>query len=64
MNKPVVDQSEKLTITLPNSVIKRIDIERGDVTRSRFFLRLIQGYYTFKEESRRLKIGISRGKGN
>jgi len=43
-------RSQKLTITLPNSMIKQIDLERGDISRSRFILRLIEVSSRFKKE--------------
>lgn len=34
--------SIKLTITIPGEIYERIEKQRGDVSRSRFFLRLIE----------------------
>jgi metal-responsive CopG/Arc/MetJ family transcriptional regulator len=34
--------TNRLGITLPGDVIEQIDIQRGDVARSRFILRLIE----------------------
>lgn len=39
-----IDSTIKLGITLPKSIVQKIDIERGDVARSRYILRAIQDY--------------------
>jgi len=36
------DNTEKLGITLPRSMIERIDRQRGDVARSRFIRKVIE----------------------
>jgi metal-responsive CopG/Arc/MetJ family transcriptional regulator len=38
------DNTDKLGITLPKSMIERIDKARGDVPRSRFIRRAIESY--------------------
>jgi hypothetical protein len=38
------DNTEKLGIALPKSMIERIDIQRGDVSLSRFTRRAIESY--------------------
>jgi hypothetical protein len=35
----------EVTYSLPKEIVKRIDAERGDVSRSRFVLRLIEKAY-------------------
>lgn len=37
-------------LSLPADLMQKIDIERGDVSRSRFLLRLIQHAYKEKEK--------------
>ncbi len=37
--------SQSVGISLPVSLLKRIDSERGDIPRSRFFLRMIESSY-------------------
>ena len=39
-------QYTEVTYSLPKMIVKRIDAERGDVSRSRFVLRLIEKGYT------------------
>jgi metal-responsive CopG/Arc/MetJ family transcriptional regulator len=39
-----VDKTVKLGITLPKSIIQRIDKKRGDIPRSRYILRSIENY--------------------
>ena len=36
----------EVTYSLPKEIVKRIDAERGDVSRNRFVLRLIEKGYT------------------
>jgi len=43
--------SVNVTLTLPESIIHKIDEERKDVNRSRFVLRLIEMAYQQKDES-------------
>jgi metal-responsive CopG/Arc/MetJ family transcriptional regulator len=37
--------SQSVGISIPVSLLKRIDSERGDISRSRFFLRMIEKSY-------------------
>ncbi|MGC2425986.1 MAG: hypothetical protein WA421_03045 [Nitrososphaeraceae archaeon] len=39
-----MDKTVKLGITLPKSIIQRIDKKRGDIPRSRYILRAIENY--------------------
>ena len=39
-----MDKTVKLGITLPKSIIQRIDKKRGDIPRSRYILRSIESY--------------------
>lgn len=39
-----MDKTVKLGITLPKSIIQRIDKKRGDIPRSRYILRSIEIY--------------------
>jgi metal-responsive CopG/Arc/MetJ family transcriptional regulator len=42
------DKTQKLGITLPKSIIQKIDIVRGDVPRSTFIRRAVEGYLVKK----------------
>jgi metal-responsive CopG/Arc/MetJ family transcriptional regulator len=44
VNSTKVDRTEKLGITLPNSLLQKIDNIRGDVPRSKFIRRAIESY--------------------
>ncbi|HZA08235.1 MAG TPA: hypothetical protein VE619_11080 [Nitrososphaeraceae archaeon] len=39
-----VDKTDKLGITLPKSLLKKIDNARGDIPRSRYIRRTIESY--------------------
>jgi metal-responsive CopG/Arc/MetJ family transcriptional regulator len=43
------DRTEKLGITLPVSLLQKIDIKRGDVPRSTFIRRAVESYLKTKE---------------
>ena len=43
--------SVNITLTLPESIIHKIDEERKDVNRSRYVLRLIESAYQKRDES-------------
>jgi metal-responsive CopG/Arc/MetJ family transcriptional regulator len=47
-----MDKTVKLGITLPKSIIQRIDKKRGDVPRSRYILRAIENYIGSSSSSR------------
>ena len=40
----VIDNTVKLGITLPKSIIQKIDQKRGDIPRSRYIRKAIEGY--------------------
>jgi hypothetical protein len=42
--------SKIMAFSLPSEIIDRIDIEKGDVSRSRFLLRLIEKAYDDEEK--------------
>jgi metal-responsive CopG/Arc/MetJ family transcriptional regulator len=44
MTNSTLDNTEKLGITLPKSMIEGVHRERGDVPRSRFIRRAIESY--------------------
>ena len=46
-----VDKTVKLGITLPKSIIQRIDKKRGDIPRSRYILRSIENYLSSSSSS-------------
>jgi metal-responsive CopG/Arc/MetJ family transcriptional regulator len=43
------DNTVKLGITLPKSMIKKIDQKRGDIARSRYIRRAIEKYLSSKD---------------
>jgi metal-responsive CopG/Arc/MetJ family transcriptional regulator len=57
-----MDKTVKLGITLPKSIIQRIDKKRGDIPRSRYILRSIESYLgrSSKETDNRSKAAKKR----
>lgn len=57
-----MDKTVKLGITLPKSIIQRIDKKRGDIPRSRYILRSIESYLgsSSKETDNRNKAAKKR----
>jgi metal-responsive CopG/Arc/MetJ family transcriptional regulator len=48
-------------ISLPNNILEQIDDARGDITRSRFILRLIEiGFKEFQSELKKIKEGKNK----
>ena len=45
----VTDNTVKLGITLPKSIIQKIDQRRGDIARSRYIRRAIEKYLSSKD---------------
>ena len=45
----VMQTSISVGISLPRKIMKRIDVERGDVSRSRYLLRLLETVYVPNE---------------
>lgn len=37
-------------ISLPNEIIQKIDDKRGDVSRSKYLLRILQQFYNLQEK--------------
>jgi metal-responsive CopG/Arc/MetJ family transcriptional regulator len=46
-----MDKTVKLGITLPKSIIQKIDKKRGDIPRSRYILRSIENYLSSSSSS-------------
>ena len=46
------DRTRKIAITLPKSILQKIDNERGDIPRSRYILRAVEGYLQVKKGAR------------
>jgi metal-responsive CopG/Arc/MetJ family transcriptional regulator len=44
--------AKRVNISIPGVLAERIDKERGDVSRSRFVLRLLEKAYGIKKEER------------
>ena len=42
-------QNETICLTLPGTIIQKIDSDRQDVSRSRFVLRLLEKAYNLEE---------------
>jgi metal-responsive CopG/Arc/MetJ family transcriptional regulator len=49
------DKTEKLGITLPKSIVQKIDKERGDIPRSRYILRAIENYLSSSTATTKVK---------
>jgi metal-responsive CopG/Arc/MetJ family transcriptional regulator len=49
VSRTKVDGTEKLGITLPKSLLHKIDSKHGDVPRSTFIRRAIENYLKTKE---------------
>jgi metal-responsive CopG/Arc/MetJ family transcriptional regulator len=49
------DKTEKLGITLPKSIVQKIDKERGDIPRSRYILRAIENYLSSSTATTKIK---------
>jgi metal-responsive CopG/Arc/MetJ family transcriptional regulator len=45
-----VDRTRKLAITLPKSIIQKIEKERGDISRSKYIRRALESYLEAKKE--------------
>lgn len=43
-------------VSLPTGLIEKIDVERGDIPRSRFLLRLLERTYSAEKEGRKEEI--------
>jgi metal-responsive CopG/Arc/MetJ family transcriptional regulator len=41
----------RVTITLPDDILARVDYERNDVTRSRYVLRLLEKAFQLKKSA-------------
>jgi len=50
MNK-IDNKSKSAGISIPTDLLSRIDKERGDISRSRYIVRIIEGVYLKKGES-------------
>jgi metal-responsive CopG/Arc/MetJ family transcriptional regulator len=48
------DKTEKVGITLPNSLVKQVDKMRGDIPRSTFIRRSVEQYVRGKDGKRPL----------
>ena len=44
----VDDRTAKLGITLPKSIVQKIDKQRGDIARSRYIRKAVEGYLGLK----------------
>jgi hypothetical protein len=43
------EENAKLGITIPKTMLRQLDTERGDVPRSTFILRLLEGRFNTKK---------------
>ena len=59
----VMQSSIAVGISLPVNIIKKIDTERGDVSRSRYVLRLIEKMYIVNNQNHE-GVRSDRGKNN
>ena len=46
----MVDMTEKIGITLPKSILQKIDQKRGDIARSRYIRRAIEKYLSSSKD--------------
>jgi hypothetical protein len=46
---------ESTGLSLPSDLLRRIDLERGDISRSRFLLRLIERRYKDEQSKREVQ---------
>lgn len=49
-------------ISLPREIVKKIDVERGDVSRSRFVFRLLEKSYCARNDRNRTPADIDKNK--
>jgi hypothetical protein len=42
-------KNNRIGLSISNSIIERVDIDRGDIPRSRFIQRILEKYYYLKE---------------
>lgn len=54
MSNNIVIHKNRIGISLPENIIQEIDLTRGDVTRSRFILRLIE--FSLKQQDKKLEV--------
>jgi metal-responsive CopG/Arc/MetJ family transcriptional regulator len=47
------DRTEKLGITLPTSILQKVDKERGDIPRSTYIRRAVENYLKVKGKKAR-----------
>jgi metal-responsive CopG/Arc/MetJ family transcriptional regulator len=46
----MVDMTEKIGITLPKSILQKIDQKRGDIARSRYIRRAVEKYLSSSKD--------------
>jgi hypothetical protein len=44
-------------LSLPKEIISKIDTERGDISRSKYLLRILEGFYSIRKQSESLNNG-------
>jgi metal-responsive CopG/Arc/MetJ family transcriptional regulator len=47
-----MEHAKPFSISLPPALLKRMDRERGDVTRSRFMMRIVEAYFMGKDNDK------------
>jgi hypothetical protein len=55
MNPVIIQGSIAVGISLPKEILSKIDIDRGDVPRSRYLLRLLEKIYVTQSDGRRIE---------
>ena len=48
-----MQKSKGIGISLPKEFMQKIDVERGDVPRSRYVLRILEKQYRFRKNERK-----------
>jgi metal-responsive CopG/Arc/MetJ family transcriptional regulator len=56
----VKDDTEKLGITLPKSMIQKIDHRRGDIPRSRYIRRAVENYLSKNKDNSENKSTVTK----
>jgi hypothetical protein len=50
MNIVIMQRSKGIGISLPKEFMQKIDVDRGDISRSKYVLRILEKQYAFEEK--------------
>jgi metal-responsive CopG/Arc/MetJ family transcriptional regulator len=59
-NANTMDMTVKLGITLPKSILQKIDQKRGDIARSRYIRRAIEKYLSSKDIDNKVAVAAKK----